>query len=166
MKIIVLVFIFSYSNLFADDYLFDLKDNIINIDSLDESICLIFLSMPTCSDCVNKLNKSLKLLDSNNKVAFVIKSTKNFFFRKQTQMYIKDYCKVKTSLFYYDCPMQDSILNKINYTNIFSKYNIKNTPDLLLKKNKTIYYYSYEELFHLYYTEQTIKERLLSKLNK
>lgn len=171
---ICLIFFFSVANIFpAENELRveNLKGDTINLNQIldpNQMNIIIFLALPTCHDCCVKLNKFFKKFyneDKNIRFYSIIglSETRSSIMNKRLDMnYFKKYFELPIDYFF----IYNSVDN-FGYSNydseLFKKYNIINTPTVLITSNNKYLHISYEELFE----NGTFNFKILeSKINK
>jgi len=172
---ICLMFFFSVENIFpAENELRveNLKGDTINLNqnlNPSQMNIIVFLALPTCHDCCLKLNKFFVELSNKEKnIRFYsiigLSGTKSNIMDKRLDMnYFKKYFKFPIDYFF----VYNSADN-FGYSNydseLFKKYNIINTPAVLITSNNKYLYINYDELFENETFNSKILESTINKL--
>ncbi len=169
-----LIFFFSIENIFpAENELRveNLKGDTINFNQIlkpNQINIIIFLALPTCHDCCVKLNKFFKQLYKDKNIRFYsiigLAGAKSNIMDKRLDMnYFKKYFKFPIDYFF----VYNSADN-FGYSNydseLFKKYNIINTPTVLITSNNKYLYINYDELFENETFNSKILESTINKL--
>ena len=124
----------------------DIKNNIIDLDTIRKPAIIVFFQSPSCHQCAENLNKAIKIIDSTINIIALVKCPEDIIYRKEMEVFINEF--FSPNVFYFDLKPEAGIdQDKSNPNSLFRKYKVNYAPEVLyLSKNKKVFL-SYKELF-------------------
>jgi hypothetical protein len=149
IKKLIISLIFFIHFVFSQEFILHSKHNkkiVFNLLNLKNNSMYIFKNHVTCMPCYSYL---FDYADEKKYKLFLISSaTKSSIHKKQIIKEIKKIYKGRI-IFYFEINenLEEVILNKPGENGIFQYYNIFKCPAVLLKRNDSVFFYSYDDIF-------------------
>lgn len=155
LSVFLLISLFDY-HIIAND----LDNNEVNISKLSDSSFVVFYKSPSCHNCMIELGKAIS--DLKYKKYAVIQSKDDFYVKVELKNKVGKY--IKFDEYYFENLKSPKKIISNNFS-LFNKFNVVNTPAILIYTSGKIKYITFEKLFLNYYDEKTIKNEIIRAIN-
>lgn len=149
LKIKISLWMFIIQFYFSQEFLLYDKNNkeiILNFNDIKNNSIYIFKNHITCISCYTYLFNIAN--EKKYKIFLISLVTKSKSYKRQIINEIKKIYKGKIT-FYFEINdnSEEILLNKSKENGIFQFFKIFKTPAVLLKKNDSVYFYNYDDIF-------------------
>lgn len=151
----------------AKNIAYNIRNQIINFDSIQKPNLIIFYQNPSCSSCIKQLGRIIDSVTNKYfRIFVVIKTNQSALAKKETSIYLKKYINFSEAFYV----IGDGFTTKSDTTfgkTIFDNFNVVNTPSILFNDFNSDVFIEYREMFGYDFNDNElitlIKKKMKSK---
>lgn len=169
MRYIILIMLFWGSHSFCREpiFLYNLKGEAERVTYLDTCSIIVLMNGWSCADCFKSLDSALFLIGNEKikKSLLIQVKNSNIITKRNSLVIARQYFSDDSFKFFFEVVSKNNANNEVNHqSEIFSNYDIKVTPSLLISKSDKIKYLDFKDLFGTNYDAEAIKYKILEVL--